>query len=73
MSKSKEARMAYEARQAEIMDQLTREKSAREEGIREGIEKGKIDIARNLIGLLDDETIANKTGLSIDIVKSLKN
>jgi len=65
--------MAYEARQAEIMDQLTREKSAREEGIREGIEKGKIDIARNLIGLLDDETIANKTGLSIDIVKSLKN
>ncbi|SHH84700.1 hypothetical protein [Clostridium intestinale] len=77
VSKSKEARMAYEARQAEIMDQLTREKSAREEGIREGIregiEKGKIDIARNLIGLLDDETIANKTGLSIDIVKSLKN
>lgn len=55
------------------MDKLTREKSAREEGIREGIEKGKIDIARNLIGLLDDETIANKTGLSIDIVKSLKN
>ena len=73
MSKSKEARMAYEARQAERMDQSTREKSAREEGIRDGIEKGKIDIARNLIGLLDDETIANKTGLSIDIVKSLKN
>ena len=28
VSKSKEARMAYEARQAEIMDQLTREKTA---------------------------------------------
>lgn len=34
MSKSKEARTVYEAGQAEIMDQLTREKSAREEGIR---------------------------------------
>lgn len=29
VSKSKEARMAYEATQAEIMDQLTREKSTR--------------------------------------------
>ncbi|GAA0179082.1 hypothetical protein SH2C18_20220 [Clostridium sediminicola] len=73
VSKSKETRMAYEARQAEIMDQLTREKSAREEGIKEGIEKEKLAIAKNLIGLLDDETIAAKTGLSIDVVKSLKH
>jgi predicted transposase/invertase (TIGR01784 family) len=65
VSKSKEARMAYEARQAEIMDQLTREKNA--------VEKAKIEIAKNLIGLLDDEVIAAKTGLSIDVVKGLKN
>jgi len=32
VSKSKEARMAYEARQAEIMDQLTREKTVKEQG-----------------------------------------
>ena len=32
VSKSKEARMAYEARQAEIMDQLTREETAKAEG-----------------------------------------
>ncbi len=69
VSKSKEARMAYEARQAEIMDQLTREKSAEEKGRKEE----KIAIARNLIGLLDDETIALKTGLPIEVVKSLKN
>lgn len=37
VSNSKEARMAYEARQAEIMDQLTREESAKESGIDEGI------------------------------------
>jgi predicted transposase/invertase (TIGR01784 family) len=39
VSKSKEARMAYDARQAEIMDQLTREKTAKEEGIKQGIEQ----------------------------------
>ena len=72
VSKSKEARMAYEARQAEIMDQLTREKSAREEGLKEGREEKAFEIAKNLIGLLDDDTIAIKTGLSINVIKSLK-
>lgn len=65
VSKNKEARRAYSARQAEIMDQLTREESA--------VEKTKIEIAKNLIDLLDDETIAIKTGLSIEVVKGLKN
>ena len=77
VSKSKEARMVYDARQAEIMDQLTREKSAKEKGKQEGRQEGrqeeKIVIAKNLIGLLDDETIAVKTGLTIDMVRRLKN
>ncbi|MCY6354836.1 transposase, partial [Clostridium sp. ZS2-4] len=73
VSKSKDARIAYEARQAEIMDQLTREKTAREEGIKEGATSKAIEIAKNLVGILDDETIATKTGLAIDIVRGLKN
>lgn len=73
-SKSKEARIAYEARQAEIMDQLTREKSAKEEGIKEGIEKEKIAIAKNALLLnLPVEQIETLTGLSIDIIKRLIN
>ena len=68
VSKSKEARMAYEARQAEIMDQLTREKSAKEEGKEEGIK----EVAKNLLDLLDDETISAKTGLSVEFVKGLR-
>ena len=68
VSKSKEARMAYEARQAEIMDQLTREKSTKEEGK----EKGKEEVAKNLLELLDDETISAKTGLSVEFVKGLR-
>lgn len=66
ISKSKEARMAYEARQAEIMDQLTREKSA--------VEKTKIEIAKNaLLMNLPIEQIEKLTGLSIEIIKGLKN
>jgi len=69
VSKSKEARMAYEARQAEITDQLTREKSAKEQGK----EEKAIEIAKNLLGLLEDDIISAKTGLSIDVVRGLKN
>ncbi|GFZ34449.1 transposase [Clostridium zeae] len=74
VSKSKEARMAYEARQAEIMDQLTREKSAREDGIKEGIEKEKIAIAQSaLLMNLPIEQIEKLTGLPIEKIRELKN
>ena len=43
--------------------------SAREEGF----EKGKIDIARSLMDILDMETISDKTGLTLEQVKKLKN
>ena len=75
MSKSKEKRMAYEARQAEIMDQRTREKIAKEQGIQQGIKQGEQkkakEIAKALLGILDDESISEKTGLTIEEIKSL--
>ncbi len=49
---------------------------AREEGKQEGIELGKhaekLEIARNLLDVLDDATIAIKTGLSIEAIKALR-
>ena len=71
VSKSKEARMAYEARQAEIMDQLTREETAREEEKLKA-KKEKLEIAKGLIGILDENVIAEKFQLSIDEVDELK-
>lgn len=68
ISKNEKARMAYEAREAEIHDQKTRIKSAKEEGIKEG----KLEIARNLLDILDDKTIALKTGFSIEEIKKLR-
>ena len=31
-----------------------------------------IDVAKNLLDVLDDETISLKTGLDIEIIKSLR-
>ena len=55
-------------------------KEGRAEGIKEGIKQGikegkedeKLEIAKNLLDVLTDEIIAEKTGLSIDIVKDLR-
>jgi predicted transposase/invertase (TIGR01784 family) len=73
MSKNEKARMAYEAREAEIHDQVTREKVAREEGREEGREKEKVEIAKTLLDVLDDETISLKTGLTIEQVKKMRS
>lgn len=37
----------------------------------EGIEKGKIECVRNLIGLLPDEILAEKTGLPLEKIKEI--
>lgn len=43
------------------------------DGIAEGTENTQLRIAKNLLETLPDEVIAEKTGLSLDIVKSLHN
>jgi len=43
------------------------------EGKKEGKKEGRIEVARNLLDILDDEVIAEKTGLSIEEVKKFRN
>ena len=65
ISKDEKAKMLYEARQAEISDELTRLKSARDE-------KG-IEDATNFLRLgVSEEIVAKGTGLSIEKVLELK-
>ncbi|MBP7900888.1 MAG: hypothetical protein KAZ85_02715 [Gammaproteobacteria bacterium] len=45
---------------------------AREEGKQEGEQAKALEIARNLLDLLDDATVAAKTGLSIEAIKLLR-
>jgi predicted transposase/invertase (TIGR01784 family) len=51
-------------------------KRGKKEGIIEGIEQGKLkqnlEIAKNLLDVLDNETIALKTGLSVEEVEHLR-
>ena len=80
ISLDKDQRALYEMRQKILDDTANALNSAlekgREEGRQEGIEQGalnaKIEIAKNLIDVLDNETIVLKTGLSIDIIESLR-
>ena len=41
-------------------------------GIAQGIEQEKINIAKNLLDILDDDTISLKTGLSSSFIKTLR-
>jgi predicted transposase/invertase (TIGR01784 family) len=68
----------------EINALRTAKKIAQEEGRAKGIEEGrkagkeegkqeeKIKIAKNLLDVLDDETISTKTGLEIEVIKNLR-
>ncbi|OON97065.1 MAG: hypothetical protein ATN32_05920 [Candidatus Epulonipiscium fishelsonii] len=43
-----------------------------EEGIKQGIEKGKLDITKKLLDILDNDTIALKTELPIEVIIKLR-
>jgi predicted transposase/invertase (TIGR01784 family) len=77
ISKDDIKRAAYEAREAELHDQMTRLKSAREEGIREGIREGIKEATREnaksfLIMGLEVGVVSKGTGLTIEEVEEIK-
>ena len=43
------------------------------EGFKEGAKQEKIALAKNLLDILDNKTIAEKTGLNIEEIESLRN
>lgn len=61
VSQSKEHRQVYEARQAELMDQRTREKTAREEGIKQALQATAIRLFK--LGM-ETDMVEQATGLS---------
>ncbi len=36
------------------------------------MKKGKLDVAKALLDILDDETIAAKTGIALELIQSLR-
>ena len=50
----------------------TADKEGEKRGLKRGIKQGKLEIARNLLDILDNETIAIKTGLAIEEIEKLR-
>lgn len=68
MSNNPEERALYDMRDKILKDKISELNAAMKEG-----ERNKaIEIARNLLDILDDEIIANKTGLDIEMIKRLR-
>ena len=72
MSNDDKQRELYNMRANSLRDKISELDAAEKKGLERGIEEGKKEVAINLLDVLDDETIALKTGLSIDIIKGLR-
>ncbi|RDY22928.1 Rpn family recombination-promoting nuclease/putative transposase [Romboutsia maritimum] len=69
ISSSSKERELYERRKESLLNKVSALKNAEEKGQR----KKAMEIARNLLDILDNETISLKTGLSIEDIKKLRN
>ncbi len=66
ISKDEKARMAYEAREAELMDQRTRVKSAHKNGIKIGKVEGKAEIIQTMLSRgVSPNDVATFTGIDL--------
>lgn len=69
ISASSKERELYERRKESLLNKVSALKNAEEKGER----NRTVEIARNLLDILDNETISLKTGLSVDEVQELRN
>ena len=80
LSNDNKQRELYEMRSKILKDKVSALNEAerkgiekgRREGIEEGIKQEKVEIAKNLLDVLDDETISLKTGLTIEKIQQLR-
>ena len=73
ISKDEKARMLYEAREAELKDQVTRMMEAEQKGNLKGKLEGKRDVALKMLDMgLDLNTVAKVTDLSLEELEKLK-
>lgn len=76
LSADKEQRRLSEIRSKMLKDEASALGKAKRDGIKEGLEKGiqqgKIESAKALLALLDDETISKTLNLDVDIIHGLR-
>ena len=67
-----EEREMYENELKRIRDYVAEMKTAQIKGIEQGENRKAVEIAKNLLDILDDEMISLKTGLSLEEIKNLR-
>lgn len=73
LSQDSEARRLYEARQKYLHDEASMVEGAKSAGVAEGINKGKREVARNLLAMgMDHAAVAKATGLSESEIRDIK-
>lgn len=73
LSQDSDARRLFEARLKYLHDEASIMEGAKSAGIAEGINKGKREVARDLLAMeMDHAAIAKVTGLSGDEIRSIK-
>ena len=73
MSNDKEQREIYEIRSKILKDKVSALNEAERKGIEKGIKQRTLELAQNLLDILDSETISLKTGLTVDEIEKLRN
>lgn len=72
LSSDKETLSIYWQRERSLHERANMINTAEERGFNKGVEQGKKEVAISLLDVLDDETIAAKTGLDLDTVRKLR-
>lgn len=62
-----------EIKEIKELDKLEWQDDVIEEVIEEKVKEEKIRLAKNLLDVLDNKTIAEKIGLDIDLIESLRS
>ena len=68
---SKERELSY-LREKSLRDEISALANAKEKGLKEGLFEGKLESARSFLDILDDDTIATKLNIDVDIIKKLR-
>ena len=76
LSRNSKERELYYLREKSLRDEISALANAKEKGLKEGLKQGlfegKLESARSFLDILDDDTIATKLNIDVDIIKKLK-
>ena len=76
LSRNSKERELYYLREKSLRDEISALANAKEKGLKEGLKQGlfegKLESARSFLDILDDDIIATKLNIDVDIIKKLR-